>query len=91
MVYLWLNRTPICSHHRPLDYPIYDSYVDEVLRYYRKHDGFAAFKNDDLKNYTRFKSILEEFRNFYQLGKYSLKELDKYIWQLGKTHFNKYE
>ncbi len=83
--------TKYCSHHRPLDYPIYDSYVDEVLRYYRKHDGFAAFKNDDLKNYTRFKSILEEFRNFYQLGKYSLKELDKYIWQLGKTHFNKYE
>ena len=83
--------TKYCSHHRPLDYPIYDSYVDEVLRYYRKHDGFAAFKNDDLKNYTRFKSILEEFRNFYQLGKYSLKELDKYIWQLGKTYFNKYE
>lgn len=83
--------TKYCSHHRSLDYPIYDSYVDEVLRYYRKHDGFAAFRNDDLKNYTRFKSILEEFRNFYQLGKYSLKELDKYIWQLGKTHFNKYE
>ena len=25
-----------CSHHRPDDYPIYDSYVDTVLRYFRK-------------------------------------------------------
>jgi len=83
--------TKYCSHHRPLDYPIYDSYVDEVLRYYRKQDAFAAFRNDDLKNYPRFKSILEEFRSFYQLDKYNLKELDKYIWQLGKTYFNKYD
>ncbi len=83
--------TKYCSHHRPLDYPIYDSYVDEVLRYYRKKDGFAIFRNGDLKNYVRFKSILEEFRSFYQLDKYNLKELDKYIWQLGKAYFNKYE
>ena len=80
-----------CSHHKPLDYPIYDSYVDEVLRYYRKKDGFAAFRNDELKNYTHFKSILESFRKFYQLDRYNLKELDKYIWQLGKAYFNKYE
>lgn len=82
--------TKYCSHHKPLDYPIYDRYVDEVLRYYRKEDKFAAFCNDDLKNYTRFKSILEEFRCFYQLDKYNLKDLDRYIWQLGKTRFNKY-
>ncbi len=83
--------TKYCSHHRPLDYPIYDSYVDEVLRYYRKMDGFAVFRNDELKNYTRFKSILEEFRSFYHLDRYNLKELDKYIWQFGKEYFNKYE
>ena len=30
--------TKYCSHHKPLDYPIYDSYVDKVLRYYgRQH------------------------------------------------------
>lgn len=83
--------TKYCSHHRPLDYPIYDSYVDEVLRYYRKKDGFAAFRNEELKNYTRFKSILKEFRSFYHLESYNLKELDKYLWQLGKAYFNKYE
>jgi hypothetical protein len=83
--------TKYCSHHRPLDYPIYDSYVDEVLRHYRKVDRFASFKNDELKNYVCFKSILEKFRSFYHLEKFNLKELDKYLWQLGKKHFNKYE
>ncbi|MDE8719163.1 hypothetical protein PZH37_19535, partial [[Eubacterium] siraeum] len=27
--------TKYCSHHRPLDYPIYDSYVEKVLCYFR--------------------------------------------------------
>lgn len=83
--------TKYCSHHKPLDYPIYDSYVDEVLRYYRKADRFASFQNGDLKEYASFKAILEAFRAFYHLDKYNLKELDKYLWQLGKKHFNKYE
>jgi len=83
--------TKYCSHHRPLDYPIYDSYVDEVLRYYRKADQFVPFQNGDLKEYASFKAILEAFRAFYHLDKYNLKELDKYLWQLGKKYFNKYE
>ena len=83
--------TKYCSHHRPLDYPIYDSYVDEVLRHYRNRDGFAAFRTEELKNYTRFKSILMEFRSFYHFESYNLKELDKYLWQLGKAYFNKYD
>ncbi|UTW70364.1 hypothetical protein KHA80_07545 [Anaerobacillus sp. HL2] len=33
--------TKYCSHHNPLDYPIYDSYVDEVLRHFRNRDGFS--------------------------------------------------
>ena len=82
--------TKYCSHHKPLDFPIYDSYVDEVLRYYRNMDGFSSFRNDELKIYTRFKSILEEFRRFYHLEKYNLKKLDKYLWQLGKKHFNRF-
>lgn len=83
--------TKYCSHHNPLDYPIYDSYVDEVLRYYRKADRFASFQNGDLKEYACFKAILEAFRSFYHLDKYNLKDLDKYLWQLGKKYFNKYE
>jgi len=83
--------TKYCSHHRPLDYPIYDSYVDKVLRCFRKKDGFSTFQNKELRNYARFKSILMEFRSFYHLDSYNWKELDKYLWQLGRANFNKYK
>lgn len=79
--------TKYCSHHKPLDYPIYDSYVDKVLRYYRRRDGFTAFTDFELKDYGRFKNILMEFRLFYDLEEYNIKEIDKYIWQLGKEYF----
>lgn len=79
--------TKYCSHHRPLDYAIWDSFVDEVLRYFRDVDGFAAFESDELKDYQKFKSILIAFKDFYGIPEYSLKDLDRYLWQLGKDKF----
>jgi hypothetical protein len=78
-----------CSHHNPLDYPIYDSYVDEVLRYFRNRDNFSDFQDGDLKDYVKFKGILIDFRAFYGLGKYNLKQIDQYVWLLGKDYFPK--
>lgn len=79
--------TKYCSHHQPLDYPIYDSYVDRVLRYYRRRDNFSIFDDSDLKNYEHFKDILMAFRSYYGLEAFNLKQIDKYIWQLGKEYF----
>ncbi len=76
-----------CSHHNQLDFPIYDSYVHKVLKYYRNVDRFYDFEENDLKVYPKFKNILIEFRSFYKLDKYNLKELDKYLWQFGKEYF----
>ena len=81
--------TKYCSHHNPSDYPIYDSYVDKVLRYFRNQDGFSDFANEDLKDYIKFKRILTDFKKFYGLDQYSMKQLDRYIWQLGKEYFPK--
>ena len=81
--------TKYCSHHNPLDYPIYDSYVDEVLRYFRNRDSFTDFHDGDLKDYVKFKSILIDFRTFYGLDNYNLKQIDQYVWQLGKDYFPK--
>ena len=78
-----------CSHHNPLEYPIYDSYVDEVLRYFRNNGDFSDFRDGDLKDYAKFKSILIDFRTFYGLDKYNLKQIDQYVWQLGKDYFPK--
>ncbi|MFF2795594.1 hypothetical protein [Lysinibacillus xylanilyticus] len=78
-----------CSHHNPLDYPIYDSYVYEVLRYFRNRDSFSDFQDSDLKDYVKFKGILIDFSVFYGLDKYKLKQIDQYVWQLGKDYFPK--
>lgn len=87
--YFYSFATKYCSHHNPLDYPIYDRYVDEVLRYFRKEDRFSDFMDADLKQYVRFKAILIDFRKYYGLEKYNLKQIDQYLWQLGKEYFPK--
>jgi len=78
-----------CSHHKPEVYPIYDYFVEKILKYFRKVDKFTKFKNADLKNYESFEEILQVFRTYYQLEEFSLKELDQYLWLLGKEKFPK--
>ena len=83
--------TKYCSHHEPDAYPIFDSFVDRMLRHYRRTDKFEKFRNDDLKNYPRFIEIIESLRDFYGVTEYSLRELDKFLWLVGKDNFpNKY-
>ena len=79
--------TKYCSRHKPKDYPIYDYFVDKLLRYFRDRDHFATFKNGDLKDYCKYKEILITFRLFYNLTEFDLKQIDKYLWQLGKEKF----
>ena len=44
-------------------------------------------RNSD--DYVKFKGILIDFRAFYDLEGYNLKEIDQYVWQLGKNYFSK--
>lgn len=57
-----------------------------MLLYFRKKDGFACFAKEDLKNYTEFYNILKKFARYYGLEEYSMKDLDRYLWQLGKDY-----
>ena len=83
--------TKYCSHHNPHSYPIYDSYVEKVLKYFRKRNPKFNFKNEDLKKYDLFKETLINFQKIYGLEEFNLKDLDRYLWQLGKNKFpNKY-
>ncbi len=75
-----------CSHHRPDEFPIYDSYVDKMLRHYRKADNFNKFKNDDLKSYPKFISVIEALREFYKVNSYTLRQLDIFLWLAGKQY-----
>ena len=81
--------TKYCSHHRPTVYPIYDSYVDQLLWYFRKNDNFSTFEREDLKVYGKFLNILKQFSEYYNLESFNLKQIDKYLWQAGKHYFPK--
>lgn len=81
--------TKYCSHHNEKDYAIYDDYVKKVLVYFNKLHGFSNFKAGDLRNFAEFKRIIFEFRSYYDLDEFSLKEIDQYLWQFGKEVFPK--
>ena len=89
--YFYSFATKYCSHHEPILFPIYDSYVEKILMYFNKQDKFYDFKKEDLKDYSKFKNILIEFKKFYKIDEYNLENIDRYLWQLGKEYFpNKY-
>ncbi|MFA5232525.1 MAG: hypothetical protein WC410_02570 [Candidatus Paceibacterota bacterium] len=79
-----------CSHHWPERYPIYDSFVDKMLMHFQKQDKFYKFKKEDLHDYKKFSNILQQFKEFYKIYNYSIKDIDRYLWQAGKEYFPKY-
>ena len=78
-----------CSHHNSIEFPIYDYFVDRMLVYFQKKDKFSNFKKDDLKDYIKFKNILNDFKKFYDIDEFNLRDIDKYLWIAGKEYFPK--
>lgn len=83
--------TKYCSHHQPTLFPIYDSYVAEVLDALRKQNpGKLPFgRKEDLRDYSTFVNAIDAIRSVFDLGKYSYKDIDRYLWLLGKAFFAK--
>ena len=63
--------------------------VMETIKELNKQDKFSNFKVADLKNYTEFNRILNDFKNYYKLDNFSLKEIDMFLWKAGKEYFPK--
>ena len=76
-----------CSHHKPISYPIFDSFIEKMMLHYKAIDGFNSFAKGDLKDYGRFIEIIKSFQSFYKLEKFSLKEIDIFLWLAGKEWF----
>lgn len=76
-----------CSHHKPTSYPIFDSFVEKMMLHYKAADGFNGFDKGDLKNYERFIEIIKSFQRFYRLEKFTLREIDIFLWLAGKEWF----
>ncbi|MCQ2188914.1 MAG: hypothetical protein MJZ00_03210 [Paludibacteraceae bacterium] len=82
-----------CSHHIPNSFPILDSFVIKVLKELNQRDKFTSLSIgskfiDSLKvqGYSKYKQIIDDFMKFYSLS-CTYKELDRYLWQLGKDYF----
>ena len=82
--------TKYCSHHNPEPYAIYDSYVEKVLISMNSRDHFMDFKQEELKVYETYMRAIKAFQQRYGLMQYNIKQLDQYLWQLGKWYFNPY-
>ena len=78
-----------CAHHNPDKFAIYDQFVDKMLWYFQKKDNFSNFKRKDLKDYNIFINVLSDFKKYYDIEKYNLRDIDKYLWIAGKEYFIK--
>ena len=75
--------TKYCSWHNPKAYPISDSRVVEYLWHLRNHDYLHQFPQKDLWVYPKFKKIVEEFQASNDLGDFTFKEIDKFLFLQG--------
>jgi len=81
--------TKYYSFHQPSLYPIYDSIVDKVLKTYQRRDRFSPRPLGNLKDYRRFKEVLEEFVNWYDLKGLGFRKLDCFLHDHGKEQLAK--
>ena len=85
--YFYSFASKYCSYHNNIDFPIYDYFVDKMLIYFQKKDKFSSFKKDDLKDYPKFKTVLNDYKKYYNINEYNLRDIDKYLWIAGKEYF----
>lgn len=76
--------TKYCSFHNPGNYPIYDSFVDNMLWSYMKLFHYTEFKRCQLKDYEEFYKVISRFREHFGLEKFTFKEIDIFLWFKGK-------
>ena len=85
---LYSFASKYCSFHNPDKYPLYDRYVHLTLKYFSEHkEHFSKFSDNDLRDYPKFVKIIEQFQAKYHLEEFSAKQMDIYLWQIGKEAF----
>lgn len=85
--------TKYCSHHQPMLYPIFDRYVADVLAELRRRNpgAFRFRRKKELTDYSVFRDAIDDFKSTFSLDSYSYKDIDRYLWQLGKDFYNPYD
>lgn len=66
----------------PYQYPFYDNYVSRALNDLQEKFNFTSkFTQTDLRDYTKYKNIVYDFREFFQLHNFSMQDICRYLWQ----------
>ncbi len=84
------------SFHNPKAYPIFDSFVADVLSYYQNNYFFLGttehLSPEKLRTspYEKFYEVINKFKDTYIQKPYTFKELDRFLWQFGKEYFVNY-
>jgi hypothetical protein len=79
--------TKYCSWHNQASYPIWDSRVAMYL-WCLRGTSFARFlgsKPDLWDYYKEFVKTMTAFRDFYNLGSFTFKQIDKFLWLEGAS------
>lgn len=79
--------TKYCAWHHPMEYPIYDSFIEKMLWGYQKQDKFSSFRREALREYSQFKQIIDELLRHYDLSQFNFKDIDKFLWMAGKKYY----
>lgn len=69
------------------DFVIIDSIVKTKLKEFNDDERYnfaPKFSKKDLKDYKKYKEILEKFREFFGLKECSFRDIDRYLWRFGK-------
>lgn len=69
------------SDHPNHRYPIFDSKVEIALKCLKKNK-FIDFNDEDLRNYEKFKEIINKVGE--EINNSSYKEIDKGLWMMGQ-------
>lgn len=81
--------TKYCCFGNMKKFPIYDSLSAKVLQWFNDRDGFAKSiqfeKIKDIRNYITYKDAIDMFIKKYKLKLSNYKELDKFLWLVGKN------
>lgn len=78
--------TKFCNRINPSRFPIYDSYVDSLLWYYRFDIVDKNFRRKELKNYSKFIQVYNCYREAWHLDAgLNYKQIDVFMWTYGKA------
>jgi len=65
--------------------PIYDSYIWLIIKGYLGQYGMSRMSFTNPKSYEQFYLTFSKFKTEFELEKFTNYELDKFLWQYGKS------